>query len=108
MTGRLARTACTRIVVVCSSAVARAANDVVVTTSGVRLVGEIKSMTKDVLVLETDYSDVDFKIEWDKVASIESDRQFLVETFAGQRLSGSLKVDPARKGSVQVGDATIN
>ena len=42
------------------------------------------------LTFSTGYSDADFKIEWDKVASIESSRQFLVETFDGKRLSGSL------------------
>ena len=46
---------------------------------------------KDVLTLETTYSDSDFKIEWDQIASIESDRQFLIETFDGKRLSGSVK-----------------
>ncbi len=70
--------------------IAYAAQDVVVTTSGDRLVGEIKNVEKDVLTLSTDYSDSDFKIKWDKIVSIESDRQFLLETFDGKRLSGSL------------------
>ena len=39
--------------------------DVVITTSGDRLVGEIKRVEKDVLTLETAYSDSDFKIEWE-------------------------------------------
>ena len=73
------------------------AQDVVITTSGDRLVGEIKSVEKDVLTLSTDYSDSDFKIEWGKIASIESKRQFLVETFDGKRLSGSLTLDPEKK-----------
>ena len=71
--------------------------DIVVTTSGDRLVGEIKSVEKDVLTLETAYSDSDFKIEWEEIASIESNRQFLVETFDGRRLSGSLTLDPDKK-----------
>ena len=66
-------------------------------------VGEIKSVEKDVLTLSTDYSDADFKIKWDKIASIESDRQFLVETFDGRRLSGSLKADPEKKAAVAGG-----
>ena len=40
------------------------------------------------LTFETAYSDSDFKIEWEDVVSIASDRQFLVETFDGRRLSG--------------------
>ena len=81
------------------SGVAHAANDVIVTTSGDRLVGEIKSVEKDILTLSTDYSDSDFKIKWEKIASIESDRQFLLETFDGKRLSGTLKADAQKKDS---------
>ncbi len=90
-----------------SSGVARAASDVVVTTSGDRLVGEIKSVEKDVLTLSTDYSDSDFKIKWEKIASIESDRQFLLETFDGRRISGTLQADAQKKAAVVVGDADV-
>ena len=90
-----------------SAGVAYAAKDVVITTSGDRLVGEIKSVEKDVLTLSTDYSDSDFKIKWDKIASIESDRQFLVETFDGKRMSGPLKPDPEKKAAVQVADTSV-
>ena len=47
-----------------STGVAYAAEDVVITTTGDRLVGEIKRVEKDVLIFETDYSDTDFKIKW--------------------------------------------
>src|SRR6478736_7663814 len=76
--------------------------DVVITASGDKLVGEIIRVEKDVLVFSTGYSDADFKIEWDKVASIESTRHFLVETFDGKRLTGSLILDPNTKAAVQV------
>jgi len=81
--------------------------DVVTTTSGDRLVGEIKRVEKDVLTLETAYSDVDFKIEWENVAAIESKRQFLVETFDGRRLSGSLSPDPDKKPIVQIAGTSV-
>src|SRR5262245_62045076 len=90
-----------------TSSLADAAKDVVTTTSGDRLVGEIKSVEKDVLTLSTDYSDSDFKIKWEKIASIESDRQFLVETFGGQRLTGVLSRDPSNQAAVRVADSTI-
>ena len=89
------------------SGVAHAANDVVVTTSGDRLVGEIKRVEKDILTLSTDYSDSDFKIKWEKIASIESDRQFLLETFDGKRVSGTLQADAQKKAAVVVGDADV-
>jgi len=85
------------------SAAVAGAQDVVITTTGERLVGEIKKIEKDVLTLETGYSDADFKIEWDKIASIESARQFVMETFDGRRVAGSLAPDPDKKATVQIG-----
>jgi putative salt-induced outer membrane protein YdiY len=90
-----------------TAGVAYGAQDVVITTTGDRLVGEIKGVVKDVLTFETAYSDSDFKIKWEKIASIESDRQFLVETFDGKRVSGSLKADPAQKTAVQIADTSV-
>lgn len=87
--------------------VAHAQQDVVITTSGDRLVGEIVKIEKDILTFSTDYSDSDFKIKWEKIASIESDRQFLVETFEGLRLAGSLKPHPEKQAAVQVADTRV-
>lgn len=95
------------LLILLAAARARAATDVVTTLSGERIVGEIKKVEKDVLTIETVYSDSDFKIEWDQIASLDSDRQFLVETFDGRRLSGTLKVDPAKKGTVLVGNLSV-
>ncbi len=107
----LSRARCVRflwvLLLLVPAASARAATDVVTTLSGEKIVGEIKKVEKDVLTIETTYSDSDFKIEWDQIASIESDRQFLVETFDGKRLSGTLKVDPAKKATVLIGNDTV-
>jgi len=83
------------------------AADVVITLTGEKLVGEITSVEKDVLTIATVYSDSDLQIKWDQVAALESDRQFLVETFDGRRVSGPLKADPATKAAVQVGDVSV-
>src|SRR5512134_3138948 len=85
-----------------SAGIAYAQKDVVITTSGDKLVGKIEKVEKDVLTLSTDYSDSDFKIKWDKIASIQSDRQFLVETFDGQRLMGPVKPEAEKKSTTQV------
>src|SRR6478736_4572028 len=98
----LARTITVTLVFVLGAAGASyAANDVVITTTGDRLVGEIKKVEKDVLTLSTDYSDSDFKIKWEKIASIESERQFIVETFDGKRILGSLKPEPGKKAATE-------
>src|SRR6476620_10491132 len=103
----LARTIAVTLVFVLGAAGAvYAANDIVITTTGDRLVGEIKKVEKDVLTLSTDYSDSDFKIKWDKIVSIQSDRQFLLETFAGKRIAGTLKPEGDKKATVQVADAS--
>ena len=81
--------------------------DVVTTTSGDRLVGEIKRVEKNVLTFGTAYSDADFRIQWGDVAALDSKRQFIVETFDGRRLSGSLSVDPDRKPVVQIGGTSV-
>ena len=86
---------------------AGAAQDIVITASGDKLVGEIQSVEKDVLTFSTPYSDSDFKIEWGDVVSIESNRQFIVETFDGKRLSGSLRPDPDKKLVVQVSGTPV-
>ena len=84
-----------------------AASDVVITTTGDRLVGEIKKVEKDVLTLSTDYSDSDFKIRVAKIASIESDRQFIVETFEGHRLTAHRSRRRGMKAAVQVADTSV-
>jgi len=90
-----------------TAAIAAAQADIVTTTTGERLVGEIIRVEKDVLTLSTGYSDSDFKLEWDKVTSLVSERQFLVETFAGMRLIGPLTVVPVTAAAVKVGDVTV-
>ena len=107
MVHKLTRIGIWLVVFVAGGGVAHAAKDVVVTTSGDRLVGEIKGVEKDVLTLSTEYSDADFKIKWEKIASIESDRQFLVETFDGKRVSGALKADAQKKAAVVVAEADV-
>lgn len=53
-------------------------------TNGQLLVGEIKSMEKGVLVIETDYSDSDFEAEWKKVIWIRTQSNFMVDLEAGE------------------------
>ena len=49
------------------------------------IVGEIKSMDKGILQIETDYSDSDFKIEWDKINLIKTESKFLVTMEDGTK-----------------------
>jgi len=98
--------ACWILLLLATASAAFAQTDVVTMVTGEKIVGEIKNVQKDVLTISTSYSDADFKIEWDKVAAIDSTRQFLIETFDGRRVSGSLTTDAAKK-AVQVGAVAI-
>ncbi len=55
------------------------------------IVGEIKSMDKGIVVIETDYSDSDFKIEWEKISEVYSKQNYLITLTSGQRHNGYLK-----------------
>jgi len=52
--------------------------DTLVVSNGDKIIGEIKEMQRGVLIIETDYSDSDFKIEWDKVRKFYSENTFLI------------------------------
>jgi len=83
-----------------------AANDTLVVNTGDELVGEIKTMQKSTVKMETDYSDSDFMIEWDKVTEIYSDRMFVVNTDEGDRYYGKIRTDVNNKSMVIVTEDT--
>jgi hypothetical protein len=53
------------------------------------IVGEIKSLDKGVLTIETDYSKSDFTIEWSGIQEIFSETRFLVTLKDGSRITGA-------------------
>jgi hypothetical protein len=59
--------------------------------SGEFMIGEIKSMDKGILKVETDYSDSDFKIEWDKLIGIRTTTQFMITLSDGRKYYGTMK-----------------
>ena len=68
------------------------------------MTGEIKSMNKGVLSIETDYSKSDFTIEWVEVKEIYTKTSFMLTQSDGDRLSGTLQSVNANQVNV-VGDA---
>jgi hypothetical protein len=72
-----------------------AQTDSLIMNNGQTLVGEIKNMTRNIIVVETDYSDSDFKIEWDKVSQIFSEEFYLMTLSSGARLNASINTDTA-------------
>ena len=57
------------------------------------LIGEIKTMDKNILTFKTSYSDSDFKIKWHKVKEIYSKRTFTVALTNGDRFQTLINTD---------------
>ena len=55
------------------------------------MIGEIKSLDKGILKIETDYSDSDFEIDWEKVIGIKTTTQFMVSLSNGKKYFGKLE-----------------
>lgn len=69
--------------------VVRGQTDTVTLSNNDMLVGEIKEMNRGVLIMETDYSDSDFKIEWEKVRDIKSSQLYTVNLRDRQLLTNA-------------------
>jgi len=82
-----------------------AENDTLYVSNGDVLVGEIKGMERGILVIETDYSDSDFKIEWGKIVEIYSKRNFIIALSEGKRFYGTIKTNPSNKAELTIQEA---
>ena len=60
------------------------------------LVGEIKSLDKGVLTLETPYSKSDFNIKWSNIREVYSSNRFLIRLKDGRSLNGNIRHQVSR------------
>lgn len=74
-----------------------AQSDSLILNNGDIIIGEFKDMDRGVLTIETDYSDSDFKIEWEGIKEIYSITKFLITLSNGYRYNGSLRSGEAGK-----------
>jgi len=70
-----------------------AQKDTVYSSTGDVIIGEIKSLSRNVLTFDTDYADSDFKIEWNNVRGLISKSILIVYTKEGGRYTGNLNFD---------------
>jgi hypothetical protein len=68
-----------------------AQKDSIIFKNGENIVGEIKEPDKNVLKMETTFSDDDFTIDWGNISTIYSDRVFLIRRTGGNRYEGKFK-----------------
>jgi hypothetical protein len=82
----------------------QAQNDSIIFTNGDVMVGEIKNMKMGFLQVETDYSDDDFKVDWELIKYIKSGQVYLVQTTRGDRYNGPLETTPGDPSSIDIED----
>jgi len=71
--------------------------DSIIFNNGNFVVGEVKTLNRNVLKVETDYSDADFTIEWDGIKEIYTKTFFLITLTDGSRYNGTLKsIEPGK------------
>ncbi|OOG76914.1 DUF481 domain-containing protein [Algoriphagus sp. A40] len=68
-----------------------AQTDTLVLSNNDLIIGEIKSMNKNILGIETDYSDVDFKIKWGNIKRVYSKTNYLITISDGSRYNGKIR-----------------
>ena len=95
----------TFILLILLSLQAIAQNDTLVLKKGDELVGEIKELSTGVLIVKTDYSDKDFRVEWDKVREIRTHQVYFISLSDGRRIKGSLMTDPTDSSLVMIMEA---
>jgi len=74
-----------------------AQKDSLVFKNGNIIVGEIKSLDKGVLTIETDYSKNDFTIEWAGINEVYSKNVFLITLKNGRRINGFIQSQGDKK-----------
>ena len=74
--------------------------DTLLLTNGNVLIGEVKSMDRGVLTIETSYSDSDFQVEWEKISEIKTTTYFLITVSDGERYNGVLRT--AEDGTISI------
>lgn len=79
------------IVLILVPVLAHSQNDSLVFRNENVLVGEIKSLERGVLQIETDYSDSDFKIEWLNIEYIHTETKFFITLSDESNYYGILK-----------------
>jgi hypothetical protein len=85
--------------IIASTTILKAQTDSIVFKNNNYIVGEIKLLQQGIIKVETDYSDSDFKVEWDQIKFLKSDQIYLVTLKKGERYNGSIETvasDPSK------------
>lgn len=89
------------LILVSASAPAKHKDDVVVLHNGDRMTGEIKSLEQGVLSFKADYMSDSVRLDWKRVARIESKDQYIIILISGRLYTGSLDLVPRSRDTVE-------
>lgn len=70
-----------------------AQNDTIVLNNNDRLIGEIKGIEDGLLILKTEYSKENFKINWADIKSFKSNQDFFIVMADGTRYNATVSTD---------------
>src|SRR5436190_23974960 len=79
---------CAFVFLISFSPTVYAQHDSLILKNGNVIVGELKSLDKGVVTIETDYSKSDFTIEWSGIKEVYSRSRFLITLKDGSRING--------------------
>jgi len=85
------------VIALLSVTIAYSQNDSLVLKNGDVIIGELKGMDRGVATFETDYSDSDFKIEWDGITEIYTSTSYMLSLSDGTRLNGKISSSAKNK-----------
>jgi putative salt-induced outer membrane protein YdiY len=68
-------------------------NDTITLKNNDVIVGEVKSLSKSIMIVETSYSDEDFKIEFNKVIELQIERNCFIILTHGRRRFGKIRTE---------------
>jgi len=84
------------------------AADVLILKNGDRITGKIKKLNNGDLEIDPPYGENIFIIDWNEVERIESKRNFIAQTSAGEYVTGAVRTNPENTTQVLVeGDARV-
>ena len=76
-----------------SSAFAKSLDDVVILNNGDRFTGEIKNLERGELEFKSSYMSQSVRLNWARVARLESKDQYLVLLTSGRVFTASIRLD---------------
>jgi len=86
---------------------ANALSDSLILNNNNVIVGEVKSMDRGVVIIETDYSKEDFRVEWGGIKEIYTTSFFIITISDGTRLNGRLQGGSSGKISIKTNDDSL-